>query len=270
MIQTPGQVISDYVIQFSKVAGSQVDLNASGSTLWNVAGIAGMDAELDEPVILYDDDDGERTDNADVFGALGIIGRPLPETSLDGPSEFAESACLRTSDGLIPMSSRDTRLKMQGVGPNEGTLTFVGYGGGFHSLDPVLTKDGDGNITQIDGTIHVLYCPYDYDASGVAQKAHSIIMDPTSGNEHVSIVHAEGQAILLQKESGNGIIQMQSPDHESVIKLEDGQITLQSDQIALNGSVYIGDPTQHIPTPIPLLPGPASPPCPRLFLSPIA
>lgn len=266
MLPTSGQVVSDYVIQFGKVAGSQVDLNASGSTMWNVTGIAGMDSEADEPVIIYADDEGERTNNADVFSSLGLIGRPLPETSLDGIDEFAEAACLRTADGLVPMSARDTRLKMQGVGPNEGALVFIGYGGGFHSLDPVLTKDGDGEITQIDGTIHVIYCPYDYNASGVAQKAHTITMDPTSGNEHVSIVHAEGQAVLMQKESGNGIVQMQSPDGQTVVKIEDSKITLQSDQICLNGTVYIGSPLLGIP----LLAGPASPPCPRLFLSPTA
>lgn len=258
------QEVADYVVQFGKVSGSTVLSDSTGAPLWNIAGIGEMDAELDTPELIYDDDKGERTDDADVFGSLGIVGRPLRPTTLLGvQDEHAEVACLRTADGLVPLATRDIRTKMQGNGPAEGTIALVGYGGGFHSISPLLTKSGDNeeNISSIDGATHVIYCPYDFDSSGVAQKAHTITIDPTEGNESIAIVHADGQAVLLQND---GSIQTQSPDGQSFIKIEDGKITLQSDQVVFNGSVYIGDPLLGIP----LLAGPASPPCPRLFVSP--
>lgn len=257
------QVATDFVIQFGKVAGSTVLSDSTGIPLWNVTGISGID-ELDEtPEVNYDDNQGERTDNADVFGSLGVIGRPLPGTRFRGQDEHAEVACLRTADGLLPIASRDVRTRMQGNGPNEGTIALVGYGGGFHSISPLVERSGaEQEISEIKGAIHVIYCPYDYDADGVAQKAHSITIDPTEDNESISIVHADGQAILLQND---GSIQMQSPDGQSFIKIEDGKITLQSEQVIFNGTVAIGNPSVCVP----LLAGPASPPCPRLVVSPL-
>jgi hypothetical protein len=261
MIEGGSQVVADFVIQFGKVSGTSILSDSSGATQWSVTGMAGFDSDTLE--VLESDEDAERSDNADVFGALGVIGSPLRPTTFANRDEYAEVACLRTADGLVPLSTRDIRTRMQGNGPNEGTIALVGYGGGFHSISPLLTKTGTNNeiIESIDGATHVIYCPYDFNSAGVAQKAHSITIDPTSGNESISIVHSEGQAILLQDD---GSIQLQSPDGQSVIKVEDGKITLQSDQIVLNGSVSIGDPLLGVP----LLAGPASPPCPRLFVSP--
>jgi hypothetical protein len=265
MMAEGSQVVADYVIQFGKVSGTSVLTDSSGATQWNVTGIAGLDDTLDESEQIVSDEDGERTDNADVFGALGIIGSPLRPTTFDNRDEHAEVACLRTADGLLPLSTRDIRTRMQGNGPNEGTIALVGYGGGFHSISPLLTKSGTNNeiIDSIDGATHVIYCPYDFNSSGVAQKAHSITIDPTSGNESISIVHSGGQAVLLQDD---GSIQMQSPNGQSFVKIENGKVTVQADQVILNGSVSIGDPT--LASTFPLLAGPTSPPCPRLFLSP--
>jgi hypothetical protein len=264
MMTGGSQVVADYVIQFGKVSGTSVLTDSSGATQWNVTGIAGLDNTLDESEQIVSDNDGERTDNADVFGALGIIGSPLRPTTFDNRDEHAEVACLRTADGLVPLSTRDIRTKMQGNGPTEGTIALVGYGGGFHSISPLLTKSGDGaTIQSIDGATHVIYCPYDFNSSGVAQKAHSITIDPTSGNESLSIVHSNGQAVLLQND---GSIQLQSPNGQSFMKIDDSKITLQSDQISFNGGmVSVGDPTKGVPD---LLGGAASPPCPRMFYSP--
>jgi len=157
------------------------------------------------------------------------------------------------------------RARMFGDAPNEGTVALVGYGGGYHAISPVDNDD----LTK--GAIQVIYCPYDFNASGVAQKAHVITLDPTSGNESISVVHANGAAILLQDDLLGGSVQLQSPDSPSgsglkvaVVTLKPGEINMQADQIVLNGTVKIGDPNLGVP----LLAGPASAPCPRLFLSP--
>lgn len=236
----------DYVVQFGVVQGSSLleepDTGDPIGVLYSVDGIG-------EP-----GERGEVDPSSEVFSSLGVIGRPLPPDNSGTNKKQTEVICLRTADGLIPISARDLRLKMGGSGPGEGTVALVGYGGGFHSLSPV---DGDPD----NGTIHIIYCPYDFDSSGVAQKAHVIVLDPTSGNESVSVVHSGGQCILLQND---GTIRMQSSNGQSYVQVEDSKVSLSADQIVLNGTVYVGNPTLGVP----LLAGPASPACPRLMLSP--
>ena len=261
------QTLADWVIQFAKVVGSSIAEGASGTrrpVQYRIVGLPGWDLTSDEIAVDENENNSETTDDADVYGTLGVTGRPLPPDNADGVEEHAEVVCLRMADGLVPIAVRDVRLRMGGNAPNEGTMAFVGYGGGYHSISPVDNTD----LTK--GAIQVIYCGYDFDSSGVAQKAHTIIIDPTANNESISIIHAEGQAVFLQKD---GSIQIQtdgvpagtgSTVQQSFIKLEPGKITLQADQVVFNGSVYIGSPL----TGVPLLPGVASGPCPRLFISP--
>ena len=263
------QVPSDWIIQFGKVISSSLASAPDGSpsrpVQFAVAGIADSDTLGDEEgVLLAGDSQGEQTDNADVFGQIGVVARPLPPSDSEAVSEHAEVICVRTSDGLVPIASRDVRLRMFGNAPNKGTVALIGYGGSYHSVAPVDNDD----LTK--GSIHTIYCPYDFDSDFVAQKAHVITIDPTSGNESISIVHADGQAIFLQSD---GSVQLQSSDSpqgsglkQSVIQVLPGQINLQTDQLVLNGGMtVIGNPMGAI---VPLLPGVASPPCPRLFLNP--
>jgi hypothetical protein len=268
------QVPADYVMQFSKVVSSSVtsdpDTGENLGVLFNVAGAGGFDFSGDTPTVALDDDDGERNEEAEVFSALGILSRPLPPETDKGRSEHAEVACIRTADGLIPVATRDTRLQMGGSAPSEGQVALVGYGGkdtGTRSLGSFFSQtpnDDDEN----QGTIQTVYCPYDFDSDGVAQKAHSITMDPTLGNETISIVHANGMAIYMKDQPpANG-----APS-ELVLKNESGDawISLNSDgeiaitgKVTVAGSMVIGNPL----TAVPLLAGAASPPCSVLFVSP--
>jgi len=241
------QVAADFVVQFGVVQSSSLveepDTGKKTGVLYSIegAGEVGKRGEVDSA--------------AEVFSSLGIIGRPLPPSKERGRQFHAEVLCLRTADGLVPFSARDLRLRMQGAGPAAGTIAVVGYGGGFHSLSPV-----QGDPTK--GTIHIVYCPYDYDGNGVARKAHVITLDPTAGNESITMVHAAGQSFLLQ---ADGSARIQSPDGQAYVQINDKKAEISADQIVLNGTVFIGNPLVGVP----LLPGPASPPCPRLFLSPV-
>lgn len=235
----------DYVVQFGVVKGSSLLEEAdTGDKTGVVYSVEGM-GEVGER--------GETDSAAEVFSSFGIVGRPLPPSTSGGRTKQHEVICLKTADGLVPISARDLRLKMGGDGPGEGTVAFVGYGGGFHSMSPV---GGDPD----NGTIHVIYCPYDFDSSGVAQKAHAVVLDPTSGNESVSVIHSGGQCLLLQDD---GTIRMQSPDGQSYVQVEDGKVSISADQVVLNGTVYIGNPTSAVA----LLGGSASQPCARLWLN---
>lgn len=234
----------DRIAQIAAVVSSSLqkspDTDKTVDVLFHVEGVDGLD------------DDGEpEGDEEGIYGALGVISRPLkPDT--DGKN--AEVVCLRTADGLVPIASKDTRLRMVGNAPHEGTVALVGYGGGFHSMDPVNTED------TTEGTIHVIYCPYDPDSDGVPQKAHSITLDPTSGNESISIVHAEGMAITM---ASNKEVVIKNSDGSATITMDDSGITI-TGQLNVVGGLVVGNPT----TAVPLLAGPASPPCSTLFVSP--
>lgn len=236
-------------------------LNVTGSTVagpHNAVLVGGGGS-----VAGFDDDDGEIAQDAEAYGAPGIVFRPRPPEDVDTPDGTvtvgAEAMGARTGDGLVPMAWRDLRWNRAFPAPKAGTVALVGYGGGFLSMDDTDSKCGDQKAN-----IQVIYCPYAFN-NGVAGKAHAIIMDPEE--EAITIVHGAGQSILMQKD---GSIRMQSPDGQNFIQVADGQVTISGVQVVLKaGAVIIGDPVGSPPVPpVPMLPGAASPPCPRLFLSP--
>lgn len=232
--------IGNWVTVSLAVTGSTVD-GPHNAVLFGAAGIAG----------LAEDDAGETGQDLDAYGAPGIVWRPRAPEEIDGETVGAEAVGLRVSDDVLPAGWRDLRWNRRFPSPKPGTVALVGYGGGFLSFD---------DAAAADGTIQVLYCPYAY-SGGTPTKAHSIILDPEE--ESITIVHGEGQSALLQSD---GSIRLQSPDGQSFVQIEDGKITLQSGQIVINGgAVVIGNPLGPI---VPLAAGPASPPCPRLFLNP--
>jgi len=247
MMGSGSQVPADFVVQFGTVQSSSIreepDTGEKVGVCFAVEGAGEVGGR------------GEVEQEADVFGALGIIGRPLPPSTVRGRKLHAEVLCLRTADGLVPISARDLRLRMQGNGPAEGTLAFLGYGGGFHSLSPV-----DGDPTK--GTIHVVYCPYDFDSDGVAQKAHVITLDPTSGNESVTIVHADGMAITMSAADKKALV-MKNAAGDATLRLDDDGITLTAKTIVLSGGVILGEPALAVP----FAGGPAMPPCSKFFYS---
>jgi hypothetical protein len=105
-----------------------------------------------------------------------------------------------------------------------------------------------------------VYCPYNF-ISGVAQKAHAIILDPTSGNESISIVHADGMAITMN-DIGELVLKNNSGD--AVIRLDGNGITMTASKIVLNGGVSVGSAL----TAIPFAGGPAMPPSTLFSYSP--
>lgn len=248
---------ADGVIQFTTAFDSSLS-ERTGAVQYSIAGIAGFEFEVggDPSILLEDPTDAETNDDAEQYSAPGIIGRPLPPRVIDGVEQHMDVVCVMTADGLVPISYRDIRLQMAGdAAPGEGVLAFVGYGGGFHSMTPVA--EGDDPAGR--GTIHVIYCPYDFQ-NGVAQKAHSIILDPTAGNESITIAHADGQAIMMISDE----LTMKSPDGTAFISIKNGTIDFIAETCTFNSGVVIGDSL----TAVPLLAGAASPPSSKLFVSP--
>ena len=247
------QAPSDAIVQYSKVIASE-NASAGGvntGVALNVAGSAGLVIENGIPSVQLDDNAGETVEGADMYGMLGVVCRPLPPEIVGNQSRHADALCVRTADGLQPIAYRDPRLAMAGNAPGNGTVALVGYGGGFHSLD--YNTDSNG------GNRHTIYCPYDFDESGVAQKAHALTLDPTSGNASIALVHAEGFAVTMTDDE----LTLKNKDGTAWIRLDNNGITLVG-KVTVNGSMVIGDPL----TSVPLLAGAASPPCSVLFVSP--
>jgi hypothetical protein len=242
----------NHVAEFVRVIASSVR-GANGATLYDVAGIAGFDAA----------DEGEQAHEQEVYQSLGVIGRPLaPEADL-----FAEAIAMRTEDGLLPIAFRDLRLHRAvnpsggATTPREGQLMFAGYGGAFlsHSMTADPTGSKRGNITT-------LYVPYDFDGEGVPQKAHAIIINPSSGDSSISLVHGDGVFFTLSEStgvgSGPGIIA--SVGGSTFLRMTDGELTLQAERVLLKGNVYLGRAAE---AGVQLLGGPVSPASGSVFVS---
>lgn len=239
-------------MRFAKCTGSSLDAN--GMVQLTVVGVGDLDPL--NPGAAVNDDTAERAEDQPAFGALGVLARPLP----DDASGYMEVVCVRTADGMAPIAMRDRRLSMGTAAPGAGVVGLVGYGGGFHSMTPVA----DGSAPAGGGTLHVLYCPYDFDANGVAQKAHAIIMDPTPGNESLQVIHGDGMAVLMSG-TGKKALVLKNAAGNATMRLDDDGFQVNADKIVLAGVVYLGFQPQLA---LPLLAGPASPPGPSVYISP--
>lgn len=245
-------VESDLVIRFSHAVSSSLSPR-TGAVQLSVAGIAGLDET--GQTISADDARAEATNNAEQYSAPGVIGRPLPPAQDANGNQQLDMLCVVTADGLVPFAYRDLRIKMGGNAPGEGVFAFVGYGGGFVSHTPV--DGGKG------GTITMIYVPYAFDSDGNPQKAHTLILDPTKGNESVMLVHGEGMAVTMSGEGKKALL-LKNAAGDATFRLDDDGITMTAKQIVMSGGVIIGEPASAVP----LLAGIASPPSTKLWVSP--
>ena len=228
------QSAADYVVQFSRVLGSSVSAGADGAqgVSYYVEGAARLD--LSDPSSARFDksgERGERNEEGEAYCSLGVVSRPLPP----GPQHHAVVMSLRTADGLVPFAARDVRLAMGGVGPTTGTIGLVGYGGSFYSMRVVDPKDA------AKGSVHVLYCPYAR-SGGAPQKAHVVVLDPTPGNESVSLVHADGMSVTM----AGGKLVLRSSTGAAYVELDGDKINLNGN-VKVTGGLQFGGPAGVFP-----------------------
>ena len=273
------QVPADFTFAFGRVISSDVPTDSETGeklgVIFHVEGPGGVDPTTG--ALSSEEEFSERDEQAEVYGALGIVSRPLPPVSLDPFSKAARSlhaevVCVRSADGFVPIAVRDTRLRMGGNAPKQGTTALVGYGGAFVSFD--LVDDTD----PTKGNLLTAYVPYDFDANGVAQKAHAIIVDPTddaTNKPSISLVHANGQAIIMGTDEmipgvQTDYILLKNASGTASLRLEEdpltglGKVVIAASSIICSGGVIVGDPV----TATPLLPGVASQGSARFSLSP--
>ncbi len=247
----------DNVLEFVKVISSEV-LGPNAAVLFNVAGIGGIDADGEN--VDFDDDNGEVATQQTGYQALGIVSRPLPPNA---EGFHCEGIAARTNDGLEPVAYRDLRINRalnptgEGNAPAPGQQMLAGYGGAFVSVKHDATTGLD-TLT--------LYVPYAFDGSGVPQKAHAIIVDPTSGNSSIQFVHGDGVFLNLIEDAGGGPGLVAAVGASTFLKLRAGELTLQAERVLLKGNVYLGRSAE---AGLPLLAGAASPAGPSVFISPV-
>ncbi len=252
------------VVEFCKVISSEV-VGANAATLYNLTGIAGFALDDDGQVSGEDETDagGEQAHEQAGYQALGIIGRPLPPEG----DVFAEALSVRTEDGLLPFAFRDLRLhRAINPGgarntPREGQLLFAGYGGAF--LSHAMTAEATGSKR---GNVSTWYVPYEFGSDGVPTKAHAISIDPSDGNQSISIVHGDGVFLTLTADAGTGAPGIVwAVDAQTFGRIAPGEFTVNAAKITLKGNTYMGRAAE---AGVAMLGGPITPPSPSVFVSP--
>jgi hypothetical protein len=169
--------------------------------------------------------EGEKPQNEEAFGALGIVARPrAPSDTTDDSGKThkqvgAEAIAVRMGDRRTPFTWRDLRLNKVFPAPKEGTIALVGYGGAFLSFDDTAAKES--RVT--------LYVPYDN-----ATKCHVITMDPAQ--KAIGIIHGQGNAIALGDDKS---ITMRADGSTSLL-LKPGVFQVAATAISLNGNTACG------------------------------
>lgn len=172
----------------------------AGGVLANVRALAAGDNDADA-----------ETSPEEPLGGGAFLFRPRDEDK----TGYAEAFTARTEDDLQPLGwMRDLRIAKARGHIGKGTATMAGYGKAFVSVDDA--PSGGGNIITI-------YAPFDFDGQGVAQKAHVVQLDTTSGAESVSVVHALGQGLVLTKD-GNAVLR--NKDGTVYLSLEGAQMVV--------------------------------------------
>lgn len=238
------QYITGVVLSFVRVIGSTV-LGEHSAVLLGGEGAVG---DVDDP--LTESSSDVFTD-AEHYATPGIVWRPRPPEDIAGKSIGAEGIGARIGRQTVPIGLRDLRLNRRFSAPKPGSVALVGYGGGFLSFDDNAAKE----------SLATLYVPYAF-VNGVPTKAHAIVVDPTSGNESITITHGEGYQLALTAD--DGFMALLAAD--TFMAMKPGEFTVQAPKIMLKGNCFLGASAE---TAIPLLAGPASPPSPSVFVSPI-
>jgi hypothetical protein len=243
----------NWIARFSRALSTSISPDTR-AVLTRLAGIGSLNPK-DES-----DEGGEIADDVETMGALGLVSRALPPEKIDGKPVHTDVLCLNTPDGLVPVAWRDVRLDAifgpQGI--KEGSTALAGYGGGFVVLDLTAAPSGSKRAS-----ILIAYCPYDYDASGVAQKAHSLIIDPEEG---ISFTHGDGYQLSISAASG---IMFNTPSSGcwgqiKATPSDGGLVFVQAKQIQFQGNVSLG---ANVATAVPFPGGAASLPSPSVFHS---
>lgn len=216
--------LSSFLVSFMRVAGSTVVGKYSAVLVGGDGGVGGLDSD-DE------DTPGERMDDAEAYGAIGLVFRPRPPDS-SGDLLAAEAMAVRVGGKLTPLAWRDLRINRKFPAPKAGTVALVGYGGGFLGFDD--TPQGTSLAT--------LYVPFAFTGDAAA-KAHVFVLDPTTGNESISLLHAEGHGLVLGSDKN---ATMKNAAGDGYFQAGTSGNVINGNTV-VNGGMTIGSPAGAVP-----------------------
>lgn len=252
-------ITSDDLFVTMRVTGSSI-AGPSSAVLIGGKGLGGFG--FGDP-----DEGGEEINDAEAYGAPGIVFRPRLAETIEDERVGAEAMSARMSYGLVPLAWRDLRWNRAFPGPEPGTMAFVGYAGGSLAWED-LEEDAEnwtpppgssGPPPKVMNQRGTLYVPYAKDGNGTPLKAHVIQLDPSGA---LQVIQGDGYSITLDPD--NGIV-LRDSSGSSWISMKDGKIDIVGQQVNIRGNVALGaNPEAGLP----LLPGPASQPTPSVFFSP--
>lgn len=237
--------IADDVFTIGKIVATSI-AESTGAILNDVIGHVGFGDNPD------DESTGEESKGMPSFGSLGVVGRALKQSRMNGKAAYVEAILLRFKDSLIPVVVRDLRINKRAF-PNglaEGQTGIANYGGA--SLTHSIPNGENG------GSVGTWYVPYDFNSSGVPQKCHAIVIDPSGG---ITIAHGDGMAVVM----GDGGLTLRSQSGVAYLNLNGDTIAMRATNITIQGKVAMGG---NPAIAVPLAAGPASPPGPNVFISP--
>lgn len=209
----------DWVLSFGRIASSSVK-----GALHRIA----------VDVAQFTDDKGNDAGGSteqDFYGIAGHYCRPMPPDLVG----HCEVVSMRLEDDDTVIASRDLRMNKR-VQPNEGDVGIVHYGGGFATL----RWDVDNR-----GTLVAVSSPRLDSQLDQIESAHALIMDPSSGNSSIMLLHALGSGLIANK-NGDILIANKGGSGASanVVCHDDGLVSVQADKgLKCTGAVMCGDVT---------------------------
>ncbi len=200
-----------------------------------LAAVKGDQKAILANVALFDDDAGNPAGGANeqaMYGTAGFYCRPMPPDDRG----VCEGIVASETDAATVVASRDLRCNAR-VNPSEGELGIAHYGGGFLSL----SWDDDKR-----GTLVVISAPRLDSALEQTEAAHAIILDPSSGNASIQILHQLGSGLVANKDGDISISNAGATNAAARVTCHaDGSITLQADKgLKVTGASVMGDVTQ--------------------------
>lgn len=200
-----------------------------------LAAVKGDQKAILANVATFDDDSGNPAGGANEQEMYGIAGHYCRPMAPDAKGH-CEAILGAQTDATTVIASRDLRCNAR-VNPSDGELGIAHYAGGYISLS--WDADARGTLIAISATR--------LDAQLAAtESAHAIILDPSSGNASIQILHQLGSGLVFNK-NGDGYLSNASGSGRLTV-MDNGSVSLQCDQgFKCTGAVVIGDVTSAKP-----------------------
>ncbi len=184
--------ISDFdkVLAWIGIAASSIGKSAGGVTF----SVRSFASSITDP-------NAEDVPGAEVYGTIGFLSRPRDETATGG----AEGLAVRVTDDLVAIAARDLRIATARGAMEKGTISVAGYTGAHLSiLDETTATKGSVQLRQ--------------PTAANSNAPHLLALDGKIGDEKITITHALGHAVAMDK---TGLISIVGKAGQVLLQVDD-------------------------------------------------